>query len=429
MQRISVVKQQRAKRVVVGIVMGFFYSLPVLSTPPVETWSLSSATAQRLVNAAELRAGDADVAIRQAELNREGAWPNPTLELRADQRLGLEDGSGGVDLTQIAITQTLPWSRLERQRTQARANLSAAHCARIYLSLQLENQVARIFHQLQLTQAKYQLALRRLETAQHYDQNGSRKDKILRYLAPIDRARLDILRESAQQSMLMTEGEWREAGEGFRRFLLLSEKVDPVTVPIAPAEWQPVLSELIAGLDQHPALREKQLALDSARAGIAVAAASRWNDPALTVFRERDYFGARPRDNYGISVAFQIPLWNQNRAEVDRASAKVLLSEIELTVKRRELEQQLRESYLRYKRLQNQSTHYASKILEPSQRFLGLTQRGFSSGELGVLALLDANNNYFDSAQRHLELLSETAIAAANLRLAAGISVVTEVRP
>jgi outer membrane protein TolC len=45
---------------------------------------------------------------------------------------------------------------------------------------------------------------------------------------------------------------------------------------------------------------------------------------------------------------------------------------------------------------------------------------------LNLLALVDANNTHFDAQARYLELLKEAHVAAAELRLAAGISLLEE---
>ena len=52
-----------------------------------------------------------------------------------------------------------------------------------------------------------------------------------------------------------------------------------------------------------------------------------------------------------------------------------------------------------------------------------LTRRSFAAGESNVLALVDANNTYFDARARYQELLQECALASADLRLAAGLSI------
>jgi outer membrane protein TolC len=51
-----------------------------------------------------------------------------------------------------------------------------------------------------------------------------------------------------------------------------------------------------------------------------------------------------------------------------------------------------------------------------------LTRHSFAAGELNLLTLVDANNTYFDALARYLELQHESVLAAADLRLASGIS-------
>jgi outer membrane protein TolC len=61
-----------------------------------------------------------------------------------------------------------------------------------------------------------------------------------------------------------------------------------------------------------------------------------------------------------------------------------------------------------------------------------LTRRSFAAGELNVLTLVDANNTYFDALARYLDLQQECALAAADLRIASGISLLDsskEVQP
>ncbi len=69
---------------------------PAANASETNVWTLAS-TLTRLVEVApELRAADADVAARTGELEQAGAWPNPSIELRADDKLGIEDGKGGT---------------------------------------------------------------------------------------------------------------------------------------------------------------------------------------------------------------------------------------------------------------------------------------------------------------------------------------------
>jgi outer membrane protein TolC len=51
---------------------------------------------------------------------------------------------------------------------------------------------------------------------------------------------------------------------------------------------------------------------------------------------------------------------------------------------------------------------------------LALTDRGFTSGELSILSLVDANNTYFQAQLRYLELLYQAWTELADVKLYAG---------
>jgi outer membrane protein TolC len=51
---------------------------------------------------------------------------------------------------------------------------------------------------------------------------------------------------------------------------------------------------------------------------------------------------------------------------------------------------------------------------------LDLTRKGFSSGELNMLTLVDANNTYFEARLNYLELLYQAWVELADVNLYAG---------
>ena len=122
----------------------------VMSGALAHAWSLESSIERALTVAPELRAAEAEVAARAGDSTQAGAWPNPTIELRADEKLGIEDGRGGYNLNQVSITQPLPLRRLRSQRRAAAASFEAARAAQRHQRLQIETQTAHAFHTLQL---------------------------------------------------------------------------------------------------------------------------------------------------------------------------------------------------------------------------------------------------------------------------------------
>ena len=399
-----------------------------IATADTVPWTLGSTVRRVIEVAPERRAADAEVAAREGDLKRDTAFPNPTVEGRVDQKLGLDDGAGGTDVTQLSITQPLPLWRLPHQRAQAKANLDAARAARSYGQLLLENEAARAFHQLQLAEAGRRLASKRADAAMRYGEPKSASGMV-RYLSALDRTRLSILKESARQELATADGEWREAATQYRRLLSLPETKTPITASLNTLPPLPAIDEIEARLDAHPAMILSQRQIEASRASIGAARASRFADPTLTLLRERDVLGGERQDYWGITLGVELPFWNLNRGAVDTAVANVNRAEAEADARRRDLDAALRASHQRLARLIEQAEHFAEKVLDPSRQFLELTGRSFAAGELGVLALLDANNNYFDAERQHLELVAEAALAAADLRLAAGESLLQEGQP
>jgi len=395
------------------------------------TWTLEAATRRVLELAPERRAADAAVAVRQAELQQAGSWPNPNIELRADDKLGQEDGRGGTDLTRAGISQPLPFRRLSRQRAVAEAALQGSEANRRQQQLQLEQETARAFTALQLAAARLTLAQDRLKLAQEYTNTTTgRRDPLVRYLAPLERRRLAILQEEAQHEMQAAERERDKALTGFRALLGLppdaAVTLAPLIVPATPA----ALEVLMPDLDAHPAVIAARQEAEAARAGIAVEESRRFADPEIGVFRERDFINGARRDVTMVELSVQIPLWNLNRGPVDRAKAETIRAQANLAALQRDAASRLRQSYIELTRLSEQAERMRTKLLEPAREVLDLTRRAFAAGEANILALVDANNTYFDAQTHYLDVLKDSALAAASLRLAAGQSVVTgEVAP
>lgn len=399
------------------------------SAPPlaqkISAWSLADSVRRIYDIAPELRSAEAEIAAREAELDQADVWPNPTIDIRADNRLGIEDGSGGSNLTQLAVSQPLPLRRLGRQRAVAEANLDSAREKLRYRKLLLERDVVRVFHALQLADAKFQLAQERLKLVAQ-SLGASRKvgaDRLVRYLTPLERQRLAILKEEATQAMVIAERDQQKALIDFRTLHALPPD-NPVELialdhPVAPAN----LDVYVRTLEDHPSLSVARKEYEAAQAGIAVAESQRYADPSLNLFRERDYLAGQRRDVTGIGVSVQLPLWNSNNGHVARAGAEAGRAQAQLAIEQRDARSRLEQAHTQLQRLADQTERLHKNLLEPADDMYLLARRGFSAGELNVLTLVDASNTYFDARARHLDLQYESALVAADLRLAAGITI------
>ena len=403
---------------------------PAANASETNVWTLAS-TLTRLVEVApELRAADANVAARQGELTQAGSWPNPTIDLRADDRLGQEDGRGGTGFTQLALSQPLPLRRVPRERAVAAARLSGAEEGRRLRRLELERAAARSFHELQRAQARLELAQARLKETESYPGAAGARDRLVRYLAPLERARLAILHEEANQAVAAAEREREQALIAFRARLALPADTAAKTVPLTESPAPPVLEALERNLENHPLLAAVRKEYEAAEANIAAARSQRFADPALNLFRERDFLAGERRNVSGVGVSVQVPLWNTNPGVVDKARAGALRARTEYEIVLRDARTSLRRAHAELARTLAQAERVRANLLEPAQRLNELARRSFAAGEANVLTLVDAANSYFDAQARYLELLAQTRQSAADLRLASGQSVVNgEVSP
>lgn len=401
---------------------------PMVLAETTPRWTLKTSMQRAVEVAPEMKTADAEIGKQKGKLEQADAWPNPSISIQADNTLGLEDTNGGYDVTQFAISQALPFSRLTHQRKQAEAKLTGAEAHRRYQQLLLEFTIARRFHTLQLAEAKLQLAKKRLQQASRYQNTGRKRaanDHLIRYLTPLETMRLDIVLQAAKQTGEVAEGEFNEADASFKALLAIPLKstlqLMPLKSVLVPAEIKTSKDIL---LQEHPILEADKQAIVSARAGVDVAKSQRFDDPTLTLFQEKDYFGGRKQAATGIMLSVQLPLWNQNNGQVNQAKAEVYKAQFELDFKQRELSTNLYKSYLHLGHLIKQAEHYRTKLLRPAKEVFNLTRKGFKAGELNVLTLIDANNIYFNAQERYLELLQQGWLELAEVRKSAGLSLI-----
>lgn len=412
---------------VFGLLFGCIVLVPALAQSQ-EVWTLERSIRRVLEIAPEVKAARAEVKARQGALSQAGAWPNPEFELRGDDKIGKDTDTGGIDFTQFVFSQALPLGgRLGVQRELAEAELNSVQDSRRYQLLLLETKATERFHSLQLAAAHLRLAEQRLQLADALQQAGRQRERAGE-LAKLERLRLDLIRESAQQILDRAEGKHNEALSRFRAYLLLTTETVPDLVPLEPFAPVPALEPLQAGLPQHAALLAEKHRLTASRAGVDLARSERLSDPVVRLYRERDFLNGRRQDVNGIGIGITVPLWDrkggrlrETRSRVDQAVSRIQALE-------RDLASGLMQSYLHLTHLVEQGDHYKSKVFEPASTVFELTRMAYAAGEVEILALIDANDTYFDAHERYLELLQEAWLEAAELRLAAGRSLLTTSR-
>ncbi len=421
--------------------MAVLYSIPVHAetipaTPAVtastippangKVWTLESSIRRVLEVAPERRQSVAAIQMRQMELTQAGSWPNPSVDVRTDNRIGQLSGQGGINLSQIALSQPLPIRRLAHQRAAAESSLLAVQASSREQFLLLERETALVFHAVQFAVAKHRLSHERLQLTNSFAAGriATREDRIKRYLTPLETGRLALLQEEAHQADILAERDLENALIGFKNLLALNGKDSPETMPLILSEHPVAFAVLVGKLDLHPTVEAARRETESAEIGVEVAESRRYADPVLKFFHDRDFNNGTTMNITGIGIGIELPVWSQNRAVEGKAIADADASRARYDTLRRDAKTRLEQAYIQLTRLQDQARLMEEHLIEPARKMFELTRRSFAAGESNVLALVDAHYAYFDARARYLELLHGCASASADLRLAAGLSVV-----
>ena len=392
-----------------------------------QQWTLQSSVQQAIVTSPELKKSVAELGVRQADINLSSLWPDPEIAFRVDNKMGQDDGAGGYDLTDILIRQSIPMSRIKYQEGAAAASMKAARFSQQFQSLQVQSRVSKVFHQLQFASAKLSLAEKQLKLANEMygqDEGGNNKSRakgvVVRYLSPLEKMRLTIIREEAKQASGSAEGRYKEAISEFVK--LLGIEMDSVTSvsELLPVEDIPNLKQLTELQNNHAQLSSQQQEVMAANHKIDVARSTQMIDPSIGLSWQRDTLSTGREDIYAIMFNVQIPITDRKTTAESKATYKASQQKIELQLLKRELKINLNRSYTHLNHVIEQAVEYKKKVLKPAGKMLELTNRGFTSGELNILSLVDANNTYFEARLTYLDLIYQARVELAEVKLYAG---------
>ena len=389
--------------------------------PEAQQWTLQSSVQQAIETSPKLKKSIAELGARQADINLSSLWPDPEIGFRVDNKMGKDDGAGGYDLTDITVKQSIPMSRIKYQENAASASMKAARFSQQYRSLQVQNRVSKVFHQLQFASAKLALAEKQLKLAN--DLNSKNKDGshvVVRYLSPLEEMRLSIIREEAGQAEGSAEGHYKEALSEFVKLLGIEMDSVASVSELLPVTDIPDLKRLTELQNNHAQLSSQQQEVFAANHEIDVARSSQMIDPSIGLSWQRDTLSTGREDIYAIMFNIQIPISDRKNTAESKATYKASQQKIELQLLKRELKINLNRSYTHLNHVIEQAVKFKKKVLKPAGKMLELTDKGFTSGELNILSLVDANNTYFEAQLTYLDLLYDARLELAEVKLFAG---------
>lgn len=387
-----------------------------------EPWTLASSIARAIEVAPEIRMGAASIQAQHAAAKQAGTWPNPSIELRADNRLALEYEDSGYEVTALSLSQPLAWGVGRARRTVAERELTVLENVAHTDRLELERRVAIAFHELQREQALLSLARRTLDESRRMAAAEMRRLE-LGDISRREAMRMELLVSQAELALAEAEGRWAESRLTFGVLLALEpERIGALpaldSVPAAPA-----LSRLETALNNHPRILTSHARSAVHEAGIQLARTEARPGLSLTLYRERDVFAGREKTVNGGALNIELPLWDRRQGRRGELAAQALGEKQDGLATQRQLTLTLHASHEHLLHIIEQSRNHERAVLEPARELYALTERGFRLGEIDLVTLIEARETLITAETREQELRAEAWITLTEVLHAAGLSI------
>lgn len=395
-----------------------FLSIVVLSytAQAEDIWTEDRSIQRALDISPQMKEAHAGLQSREGELQQAGSWPNPTISVRAQNRLGLQDGTGGYNADQLVVSQPLPLWRMQHQQEVARQQLAGEHAMIRQSNLMIQADVARMYQALLLNYEKLALAEQRMHFTDSIISAKQNSQPVLQYINPLDRLRIDLLHETSTQNVYAARAKFRESLALFRSRLDLPEQQKIELPHLQTARNPESLQELEVKLVANSqALQQLQHQLQAGQSAIALEQVKKYGDPVLSLIHERDVLAGRRQNFNGVMISVPVPLWDQNEGNIAKAQAELVRNESRLMITRRNLLTRLQQDYLQLTHLLNRVQHFNQQLVKPAEQLLKLTHRSYEVGELSSLNYIDAHKTYFDARNRYLDLVFQTQLKQIDL--------------
>jgi len=188
------------------------------------------------------------------------------------------------------------------------------------------------------------------------------------------------------------------------------------------------LSQLIENaLQTRPDLVALRHARDGAQSGVHLAKANRIPDPTVGVgytysTATENFVNPTPQMDYlGVSLSFQLPLWNRNKAGITTARSVAEQTQKQVESAELKAEVQVRESFNTYQLMQERVQKFQSETLKGADDVLAAKRFSYEHGNSTLDDLLMAQSADNDVHQAYNSALADAANALMELERAAGL--------
>ncbi len=394
------------------------------TVPPARTaqedWS-GAVTIARLVAAAQAHhptkdAIQASRAAAAAQVRQAGVWSNPELEVSVGRTRPHVEGVERDTPYGGSLRQRLTWWGARNARitaASAHQNLAEAEAQVALLELQAEVRRAAIAYA-----AATEAAVQAEEESRIASELAAMTQK--RFAAgEADRATVARARLEATTAALQRDTRRREAATYLAILRLWCDPSLPDRLVIADALGTEVpldADRLALAAEHHPQLRALAEAVGAAVASVDAERQSRVPDLTVGVFANRE----DEKDTFGVTLGFEIPLWNRNEAAIAAAEAGRAKAQAAARNERLRRNRDLAEALGAAQTAQREATALAKEALPVAEEMIRLRQASFQVGAASLFDLMEARRAMNAVRGDLRDARRRSALAVVDLGMAVG---------
>ncbi|MCA9631188.1 MAG: TolC family protein [Myxococcales bacterium] len=392
--------------------------------PPPLTLEAALSTARQnspLVAAARLRIGEARGDLTGASIL---LVDNPELAATAGPRLPGTAGSETTADVAVGIEQRFETGGQRRHRIdRAQAEIEAASASAEDIQRVIDLAVARTFYgalvaerRLALLEENEGLARQLHEIARRRLDAGEGK--------PLEVSTARIRLAEAQRKTSATRAERQAATVRLAELLGLAPSTQLALGGELPGdEAAPTADVLVTrAMGLRPDFVSAAHETDAARAAADLAEAEAWPDIGVGVFYGRE----ENNDIVTAGLRVPIPLFDRNQGSRARDRAAWQRRAAERDALRLSVESEVRRALIAYEHARSALQIYDAEVLRAQQESLGLLQRAFEAGDVGIPDVIVVQREVIEGREGYLDARLDLAHARAALLAAAGISQTTK---
>jgi cobalt-zinc-cadmium efflux system outer membrane protein len=378
---------------------------PLIQAVKLSGLTLDQAISKALINSPVFGASVSRADAATASRSQAGALPNPEISIEAENIYGdgpLE-GTGGAEITYgVEQLVELPGKRGNRVRV-AEAEMTKIHYVRDGARLDLIRDTTIAFAELVAAQRNLAVIEEERNLAEEVRNSvaakvdAGKEPPIQRNKAEIELSSSDIALERARRAVnTKTQGLAILMGGDVGNFT-----VDPQSLPgLVEPEPFPSYQGRLAQTPDNKALNAD---VSQAQAALSLEKSSAFPDPTLGFgvrqFREDD------SQAFVVGASFPIPVFNINRAGIQRAGHELNAAKLEQRGGKLSLEATLTESYADFVSAYREAKALNDSVLPGAEEAFSFSRQGYDAGKFGYLEVLDSQRTLFDARRQYNETI------------------------